>query len=81
MAEKAEILSIRREVGVAGNIAYHATVLYPGESADIVIFHGNMYGTPGPVVMETPNGSQTFVTNPGRCGPKLNEKWVRAFFA
>lgn len=80
-SEKPEILDIKRLPGIAGNYALQVTVIYPGESADIVIFHGSVYGTPGVVVMEAPNGSQTIVTDPGRCGPKLDASWVRAFFA
>ncbi len=41
-------------------------------------FVGSVYG--GPVVMITPGGTQTFVTDPGRFG-KFGKEWVEAFLA
>lgn len=75
-----EILSIKRQAGVAGQVSYLATVQYPDEPAETVTLVGSVYGQPGPVVMISPSGNQAFVTNPGRCGPKFDEQWVRAFF-
>jgi hypothetical protein len=72
-----DIQQIKRQTGVAGNYAITATVQYPDEPARAVTFHGSTYG--GPIVMATEAG-QTFVTDPGRFGPKLSEEWVRAFF-
>lgn len=76
-----EILHIKRETGVAGGVAYRVTVRYPDEPASTVVFAGNTAGQPGPVVMITPGNVQTFVTDPGRCGSRLDESWVRVFFA
>lgn len=72
-----EVQSIRKHRGVAGAVAYEATVTYPGEDARLVTFHGSAYG--GPVVMVA-GGHQTFVTDPGRFG-EFGEEWVRRFFA
>ena len=38
-------------------------------------------GAPGPVVMVATNGSQAFVTDPGRFGDRLDASWVCRFFA
>jgi hypothetical protein len=69
---------IKRQNGIAGEVAYTVTVTYPGESPDAVTFIGSVYG--GPVVMVMPSGRQTFVTNPDRHG-KFGPSWVRSFFA
>lgn len=70
--------SIKRLPGIAGQIAYEATVTYEGEEPSTVTFIGSVYG--GPVVMVTESGAQTFVTDPGRFGG-FGEEWVRRFFA
>jgi len=68
---------ISRNNGMAGQLAYVATVEYPNEPDSVVTFVGSSYG--GPVVMVTPNGTQTFVTDPERFG-RLSPRWVRLFF-
>lgn len=74
---KAEVVSVKRERGVAGQVSYSAAVRYPGETVSIVSFVGSVYG--GPVVMVTPSGAQTFVTDPSRFG-EFGEEWVKRFF-
>lgn len=73
------VRSVRKTLGVAGQVSYTANVKYPGEPARSVTFVGSVYS--GPVVMIPSSGVQTFVTNPGRFGGKFDAKWVRAFFA
>jgi len=72
------VKSVSRVNGVAGQLAYVATVEYEGEPDSVVTFVGSTYG--GPVVMVTPSGAQTFVTDPDRFG-RFSPRWVRAFFA
>jgi hypothetical protein len=70
---------IRKQNGPAGQIAYTA------ETEDgPLTFVGSVYG--GPIVMVTPSGAQTFVSDPGRfsSGPNrfgnlLTEEWVESF--
>lgn len=69
--------TIRRESGVAGQIAYTTEVTYPGEPAERVTFVGSAYG--GPVLMVLPSGQQIFVTDPARHG-EFSPRWVRRFF-
>jgi len=73
---------IRRESGIAGQIAYSVPVSYPGESTRIVSFVGSTYGTPGPVVMVTGPGhaDQIVVDSPARHGSTLSPAWVRSFY-
>lgn len=71
-----EILKLTKHRGVAGQVAYGATVQYPGEEPAIVTFVGNVYG--GPVVMRT-DSAEVFVSEPGRFG-KFSIGWVRRFF-
>ena len=70
------VKSISRTNGVAGQLAYTATVEYEGEPDYVVTFVGSTYG--GPVVMVI-DGRQTFVTDPSRFG-RLSPEWVRRFF-
>jgi hypothetical protein len=70
--------AIVRRNGVAGQVSYTVPVTYPGEATERITFVGNVYG--GPVVMVTPSGVQTFVTEPVRFGP-FSPEWVRRFFA
>lgn len=72
-----ELGAIRRENGVAGQVAYQVEVTYPGEPTGRVAFTGSIYG--GPVVMALPSGVQTFVTDPERFGP-FGPSWVRRFY-
>lgn len=72
-----EVLSIKREGGVAGQYALVASVQYENEAPDEVSFVGSIYG--GPVVMVLSSGTQTFVHDPGRFG-EFGEQWVRNFF-
>ena len=69
--------NVRRHAGIAGQFSVTADVTYPGEDTSPVTFVGSTYG--GPVVMVTPNGAQTFVTDPGRLGT-FGVEWVRRFF-
>lgn len=73
------VLSVKRRNGVAGQFELEARVRYADEDPRTVGFVGSTYG--GPVVLVMPNGLQVFVTDPGRFGEKLDEAWVRAFFA
>jgi hypothetical protein len=58
--------------GIAGQ--YSITADTPdGE----LTFVGNSLG--GPIVMITPTGTQTFVSDPFRFGVKLDEAWVQRF--
>lgn len=76
-ARRPRIVNIRRRMGVAGQLAYTVTVQYPDEPAQRLQFVGNVYG--GPIVMVTPNGEQTFVTDPHRFG-MFGPEWVKRFF-
>lgn len=69
---------VARHAGVAGQYSVTAEVTYPGEAPETITFVGSTYG--GPVVMVTPSGVQTFVTDPGRHG-EFGVEWVRRFFA
>lgn len=69
--------SITRSAGVAGQVAYHVQVTYPGEEPFRTTFVGSAYG--GPVVAIGPGGTQTFVTDPGRFG-EFSPRWVRRFY-
>lgn len=77
MSDTANVLKIMQTSGIAGQVAYTATVQYEGEEPSSVTFIGqkNSYG---PVVMVT-TGGQVFVTEPGRFG-KFCAEWVRRFF-
>lgn len=75
-----EVLKVARQRGVAGQVGYTATVQYPDEEVGTVQFVGNTSGEPGPVVMVSSTGAQTFVTDPGRFGSTFDEAWVRRFF-
>lgn len=74
-----EILSITRTTGVAGQVAYAATVQYPGEPRQAVTFVGSVYGTPGPVVFIM-DGMQAFVIDASRFGEAFDTSWVRRFY-
>lgn len=70
--------TIRKEAGIAGQVAYSVTVTYPGEDQRTVRFVGSVYGPP--IVMVTPsNPGGTFVQDPGRFG-EFGPEWVRRFF-
>ena len=77
MSDAPTIGAIRRHNGIAGQISYTVDVTYPGEPTETLTFVGNVYG--GPVVMVTPAGTQTFVTDPQRFGT-FGPEWVRRFF-
>lgn len=68
---------IRKESGVAGQVAYSVAVTYPGETQAVARFVGSVWG--GPVVMVMPSGAQVYVTDPERFGP-FGPEWVRRFF-
>lgn len=74
-----EVVAIKRVTGVAGQIAYTATINYTCDGlpidASVVTFVGYI---DGPVVMV--NGEyQTFVESPARFGV-FSRAWVRRFF-
>lgn len=75
---EATIGKISRHNGPAGQVSYSVPVAYPGEATTTVTFVGSTYG--GPVVMASPSGAQTFVTDPGRFGT-FGPEWVRRFFS
>jgi hypothetical protein len=78
MTDTPTIHSVKRHTGIAGQYAVTADVSYPDEPRETVEFVGSVYG--GPVVMRTPSGLETFVTDPGRFG-EFGTEWVRRFFA
>jgi hypothetical protein len=71
------VTHIQRHSGIAGQFSVSATVAYPYEAPETITFIGSTYG--GTVVMVTPYGAQTFVTDPGRFGI-FGTDWVRRFF-
>jgi hypothetical protein len=73
------IHSIDKIGGIAGQVAYRARVQYEDEPESVVTFYGQSSGV-GPVVMETAQGGQIFVTDPSRFGA-FGPEWVRRFFA
>lgn len=72
-----KLATITRHRGIADQVSYSATVTYPGEDPATLTFVGSHHG--GPVVMVTPTGTQTFVTDPDRFGT-FGPEWVRRFF-
>ena len=72
------VLNIRKGAGIAGQYEVTAQVQYDDEAPESITFVGSVYG--GPVVMVTPTGAQTFVTEPERHGT-FGTEWVRRFFA
>lgn len=73
-----EVLNVKKQSGIAGQMSYSATVAYEGEEPSTCTFVGSVYG--GPVVMVLPSGAQTFVTDAGRHG-EFGPEWVRRFFS
>jgi hypothetical protein len=65
-------MKITKRTGIAGQYSLTAAT-----DDGVVTFTGNVYG--GPVVMTTPSGIETFVSDPGRFGD-FGEAWVRRFF-
>jgi hypothetical protein len=79
MPDHTPVLSnVRRHAGIAGQFSVTADVAYPDEPVERIEFVGSVYG--GPVVMRTPLGIETFVTNPGRFGD-FGPEWVQRFFS
>jgi hypothetical protein len=78
MSTRPTLGKIRKQNGIAGQVAYSVHVTYPGEPTRLVTFIGSDYG--GPVVMVQPDGRQTGVSDPGRHG-SFGPAWVRSFFA
>lgn len=72
------VSKIKKHAGIAGQYSVTAEVTYEGEAPEKIEFVGSVYG--GPVVMVTPAGTQTFVSEPGRFG-EFGTKWVERFFA
>lgn len=79
MAATAKIVTIKRNAGIAGQFSVAVTVSFPEGDDCTAEFVGSSYGEPGPVIMVSPAGAQTFVTDPGRFGATFGEKWVRRF--
>lgn len=77
MSDSPIIHSIKRVNGVAGQFGYVVKVEYPDEPIATLEFIGSAFG--GPIVMVTPSGIQSFVSDPGRFG-KFSPEWVRKFF-
>lgn len=78
MSDTPTLSKITKHTGVAGQVSYSVDVTYPYEAPETITFIGSVYG--GPVVMVTPNGAQTFVSDPARHGT-FGPEWVRRFFA
>lgn len=74
-----KLSTIVKQGSLADVTVYAVNVTYPGEDTQRLTFHGPTSGY-GPVVMVTPMGTQTFVTDPGRFGA-FGPEWVRRFFA
>jgi hypothetical protein len=76
-----KVTNVKRRNGVAGQYQLSASVQYEGEAAPTVAFVANASG--GPIVMVTPDGHGVFVSQrvTDRIGTKLDEAWVRNFFA
>jgi hypothetical protein len=66
-------MKITKRTGVAGQYSLAADT----EDGELT-FVGSAYG--GPVVMVTPTGHQTFVSDPGRFGD-FGYEWVERFLA
>jgi hypothetical protein len=69
--------AISKHAGVAGQIAYSASVTYDNEPPQLITFVGSTFG--GPVVMVTSTGAQVFVIDHERFGT-FGPEWVRRFF-
>lgn len=70
--------NLRRENGVAGQIAVSALVTYPDEVPAPLTFVGSVYG--GPVTLIDQRGFQYNVSDPGRFGDTFGVEWVKRFF-
>lgn len=75
-----KLSNIKRHNGIAGNFSYTATVQYDGELPTIVAFSSSVYGAP--IVLQS-GSTEVFVDRAvlDRIGSRLDESWVRAFFA
>jgi hypothetical protein len=75
------VTNVKRHAGIAGSHAVSASVEYEGEQASTVTFVGSVYGPP--IVMVMSSGVEVFVSSrvTDRIGTKLDEAWIRAFFA
>jgi hypothetical protein len=65
-------MKINKQNGPAGQVSYTAET-----DNGPLTFVGSVYG--GPIVMITPSGHQTFVSDPGRFGNILDETWIQNF--
>lgn len=76
-----QIISIKRQNGIAGQYAYDVAHQYEGEPVATVAFVGSIYG--GPIVMVTPSGHQIPVSSrvTDRIGSTLTPEWCREFFS
>lgn len=72
------VANVRKHAGIAGQFQVSAEVTYPGEPTAAITFVGSVYG--GPVVMVSPSGHQTYVTEPERFGD-FGTEWVKRFFS
>lgn len=66
-------MTITKRNGVAGQFSLTAQT-----DDGPLTFVGSVYG--GPIVMQV-GSVETFVSDPGRFGDRLNEDWVRRFLA
>jgi len=73
-----EVHGIARHLGVAGQVAYTATLTYPGAAQTTVTCTGSRYGTPGPVFM-TWGDDVILVDSPERFGPWFDRSWMHNF--
>jgi hypothetical protein len=74
------VYNIRRRSGIAGQFCYTATVQYPGEAAQNVLFIGTVWGPAVVLVSDGwPDGIR--VIDPERYGAQLSPEWINNFYA
>ena len=76
------VSNVLRHRGVAGQYSVSAVVRYPGEGPRLVSFVAHVDG--GPIVMVTETDARGVFVSRGvvdRLGSRVDEAWVRAFFA
>jgi hypothetical protein len=78
-----KVTNVRRHAGIAGSHAISASVQYEGEQASTITFVGYGFESRTIVMCAPGNPGGTFVASSvvDRLGTKLDEAWVRAFFA
>lgn len=75
------VANVKRHAGIAGQYSVTAEVTYPGEPAYRAEFVASAYD--GPVVAVMESGAQVFVARTvlERLGLRVDEAWVRGYFA